>query len=297
MNLNKPDRKTLVAFFLVVLLGGSNSVAIRFSNQEMPPFWGAAVRFIFAALIFWLILWSRKMTLPGTRDSLVIALNGFLTVGASFALLYWGLQKVPASLATVIIATGPLLTFLFAILHKIESFRLQILLGGLVALAGMAIAVNAQPGKDILIPSLLALFVGAAIAAEGNVIFKIYSVKGDSVVINALSLSAGAVFLLVASLVAKETWRIPSAPQVWFAVTYLILGGSVIMFYLFVFLLKRWAASATSYAILLFPIVATVLAALLAGETVTPLFIVGAVIVMAGVWFGAFCGKDSQSGA
>ena len=85
--------------------------------------------------------------------------------------------------------------------------------------------------------------------------------------------------------------------QVWLAVTYLILGGSVIMFYLFVFLLKRWAASATSYAILLFPIVATVLAALLAGETVTPLFIVGAVIVMAGVWFGAFYGKDSQSGA
>jgi hypothetical protein len=39
------DRVTLVAFFAVVILGGSNAVAVRFSNFELPPFWGATLRF------------------------------------------------------------------------------------------------------------------------------------------------------------------------------------------------------------------------------------------------------------
>ncbi|NOH03046.1 MAG: EamA family transporter [Chloroflexi bacterium] len=82
-----------------------------------------------------------------------------------------------------------------------------------------------------------------------------------------------------------------SQPEVWIAVTYLILGGSVVMFYLFVYLLARWTASAASYTVLCFPLVATVLAAWLAKETVTPLFLLGGAIVILGVWVGAFFGK------
>ncbi len=289
---SRPDRLTLAAFLLVVLLGGSNSVAIRYSNQELAPFWGAALRFVFAAAAFWIILWWRKLPLPNLKDSSIIALNGFLTIGISFALLYWGLLKVPVSLATIVIATSPLFTFLLAVLHRIESFRIQALVGGGVALIGMAIAVNAQPGGVELLPSLLALAAGALVAAEGNVIFKIYSLKADSVVINALSISSGALFLLGTSLIAGNAWVLPSTPQVWAALTYLILGGSVVMFYLFVYVLSRWTASATSYAVLFFPLVATLLASWLVKETVTPLFLAGATIVIAGVWIGAFFGTS-----
>lgn len=287
----RPDRLTLAAFFLVVLLGGSNSVAIRFSNQELAPFWGATLRFVFTAAIFWLILWLRKLPLPGLKDSSIIVLNGFLSIGVSFALLYWGLLKVPVSLATIVISTSPLFTFILAVLHRIESFRFQALVGGVVAFIGMGIAVNAQPGGEGLLPPLLALVAGALVAAEGNVILKIYSLKADSVVINALSLSAGAFFLAGTSFVAAEAWTLPSTPQVWAAVTYLILGGSVVMFYLFIYVLSRWTASSASYAVLFFPLVATLLAAWLVKETVTPLFLLGGLVVIAGVWVGAFYGK------
>lgn len=287
----RPDRLTLAAFFLVVLLGGSNSVAIRFSNQELAPFWGATIRFVFAAAIFWLILWLRKLPLPGLKDSSIIVLNGFLSIGVSFALLYWGLLKVPVSLATIVISTSPLFTFILAVLHRIESFRFQALVGGVVAFIGMGIAVNAQPGGEGLLSPLLALVAGALVAAEGNVILKIYSLKADSVVINALSLSAGAFFLAGTSFVAAEAWTLPSTPQVWAAVAYLILGGSVVMFYLFIYVLSRWTASSASYAVLFFPLVATLLAAWLVKETVTPLFLLGGLVVIAGVWVGAFYGK------
>ena len=286
------DKRTFVAFLLVVVLGGSNSVAIRFSNQELAPFWGAFVRFFFAGVVFWLIFLGRRMSLPGRRDVAVIPLNGFLSTGVSFALLYWALQKVPVSLATVIVSTSPLFTLVLAVLHRLERFRVQSLLGGLIAIAGLTVVVNAQPGGRDLLPGITGLIIGALVAAEGNVIFKMYSLKSDPVIINAVSMTSGAFFLGAASWLAHETHVLPSTPLVWGAVLYLILGGSVVMFYMFVYVLSRWKASSASYAILFFPLVATLLAAWLAKETVSLAFILGAAMVLAGVWFGTFYGDS-----
>jgi len=231
MTTNQPDRNTLIAFFLAVLLGGSNSVAIRFSNHELPPFWGASLRFIAAGVIFWLVFFVRKLSLPQKRDTIVLLLNGFISVGASFAFLYWGLQKVQANLGTMILALGPLFTFFLAFFHRLESFRWQALVGGLIAFVGMAIAVNAQLGWDVPMTSLLAIAAGAVLSAEGNIILKIYAPKSDPVSMNALSISSGAVFLALASIVAGETWRLPTTASTWLALTYLVLGGSVLMFF------------------------------------------------------------------
>lgn len=293
-SLQRIDNKSLIAFVLVVLLGGSNSVAIRFSNLELAPFWGAFLRLMPAALIYWAIFFERKMSMPTFKDSAVIAINGFVSTGIGFALLYWGLQTVPISLATVVISTGPLFTLVLAVLHRLETFRIQSLIGGLIAFAGLAIAINAQPGGRELIPGIIALLVGALIGAEGNIIFKIYSVNSNPVIINALSLFAGALFLGIASLFAQEAWDLPSTSAGWTALAYLIIFGSVVMFYLFVYVLTRWTASAASYSILFFPLTATVFAALLANETVTLPFIIGGAIVLVGVWVGAFYTKTGS---
>ena len=39
------DRTTLLAFGGVVLFGGLNALAVKASNAELAPYWGAAVRF------------------------------------------------------------------------------------------------------------------------------------------------------------------------------------------------------------------------------------------------------------
>lgn len=292
MDSTTPDRTTLAAFALVILLGGGNSVAIRFSNMELAPFWGAFIRFAIAGSIFALIMWQRKLKLPDTKTAIVLFVNGFLTLGGSFALLYWALLTAPVSLATVLISTGPLFTMLLAILHRLESFRWQTMLGGLIAVFGIGLAVNAQSSMDGLLPAVLALVAGALIAAEGNVIFKMFSADSDPVTLNAFTMVSGALFLGLASLVAGEVWSLPTQPEVWTALLYLILGGSLAMFYMFVYVIKRWTASAASYTILFFPLIATLLAAWLANETVTPLFLLGGGIVIAGVWVGAFYGKS-----
>jgi len=277
----------MLVFFLIGLLGGGNSVAVRFSNVELAPFWGATIRLAASALLFWLILVLWRISLPQKRDALFLMLTGFFTVGISFGLMYFGLVRLPASLGSVIIALGPLMTFFLAVLHRIETFRWQSLVGGAIALIGISIAARAQLGVDIPLLSVLALISGSAIAAEGNVILKIYSPKSDPTATNALTLTTGVMFLALSSFVLGETHPVPRLATTWMAIAYTVIPGTVIMFNLYLWILVRWSASATSYVIMLFPIVATTAGSLLAHEQITPTFILGGGLVLIGVWIGA----------
>jgi drug/metabolite transporter (DMT)-like permease len=70
------------------------------------------------------------------------------------------------------------------------------------------------------------------------------------------------------------------------ALVYLVTAGSVGLFALVLLVARRWTASATSYMFVLFPVVTMVFGALLIDEPVTVASTIGALVVMAGVWFG-----------
>jgi len=59
------------------------------------------------------------------------------------------------------------------------------------------------------------------------------------------------------------------------------------VFLLFLFVLKRWQASAVAYLFVLAPLVAEALAAWLLGEGMTVLSAVGTVLVLGGVYVAA----------
>jgi drug/metabolite transporter (DMT)-like permease len=115
------DRSTLIAFVLMVLFGGGNTVAVRLSNFGLPPFWGAATRVAAAALIFWVIVGLRRIALPRGRALLGAVLYGLLNFAVAGAFVYWGLVRVPAGLGSTILALVPLMTFFFVWAHRLEA--------------------------------------------------------------------------------------------------------------------------------------------------------------------------------
>ncbi len=288
----RSDRATLLAFAALVVIGGSNAVAVRFSNLELPPFWGAAARFLAAAVIFWAILLVRRVALPKGKALVGAILYGVIAVGASYAFVYWGILKVQASLAMVILSLGPLLTMFFAVAHGIERFRWRGLAGALVALVGITIGVGGEIGRSVPIPSLAAIIAGAACIAEGSVIYKLFP-STKPLPTNVVAFTTGGCILLVVSLIAGESWSLPSAPRTIGAFIYLVIVGSVVLFYFYLFVLSRWTASATSYSFLLFPVATIVIAASISSERVTPIFLLGAGIALVGVWIGAV-GKPAE---
>ena len=283
---HRPDRLTLVAFAVLVTLGGANAVAIRYGNQELPPFWGAAIRFGLASLVFFAVAAVRRLALPRGRALLGALLYGVLGFGASHAFAYWGVQRVEAGLAQVLVATVPLLTVCFALVHGVERFRWPALAGAILAIVGIGVVFGQGLSRAAPLGSMLALLGAAACLAETGIVVKWFP-PANPVATNAVAMATGTVLLLALSALWGETPVIPAASRTWEAVIYLVLVGSVAVFLLFLFVLQRWTASAASYQFVLAPFGTVALSAWLQGETVTLPFAIGGLLVLAGVYVGA----------
>jgi drug/metabolite transporter (DMT)-like permease len=281
-----PDKLTLLAYGLSILFAGANAVAVRFTVAELPPFWGATIRFALAALIFWVVAFAKKTSIPRDRALVGIFLYGLLNFGASYAFLYWGLQTIPAGVTQVLVALAPLLTFFFAYFHGLESFRWRGLIGALLAVAGIAFAFFDQPAGSLPVIPMLAIVAGAVCIAESAVIVKMYP-PSDPFITNAIAMTVGTLILIVLSLVTGEAWTLPVQTATWVSIIYLVLFGSVLVFYLFLYVIRRWTASATAYQLVLMPFVTVLVAGWLAGETVNSGFLIGGALVIIGVWIGA----------
>jgi drug/metabolite transporter (DMT)-like permease len=282
----RPDSLTQLLFVISVFVGGSNFIAVRFAVAELPPLWGAASRFAVAAVLFWIIAISQRIPLPRGRALLGVILFGTFSIALFFGLTYLALSRIPAGLGSILAALGPLMTFLLAVAHHTETFRWRALAGAIIAVAGIAVAFFQLSDGILLWLPVLAMLAAVVSQAEGSLTLKRFP-PVSPVLTNALGLTVGAVILVIASRAAGEVWRLPTQPGTWIAVLYLIFFGTLVLFYLYVLMLKRWTASGTAYMFVLMPFVTVALGAWLANETVTAGLIVGAVLVLLGVWVGA----------
>ena len=282
----RPDNVTLAAFAGVILLGGANSVAIRFSNVELPPFWGAAARFAAATLLMYAAMLYLRLTFPRGRALAGVVVFGILNFGLSYALIYWGLLEVQAGLAQVVIAVAPLMTFFLAIAHRQERWHIRPVLGSVLALGGIAVVFGEQVSASVPPLALLAIIAAAACASEATVL-----AKGlppiHIVTLNAVAMASGTICLAALAFVAGERLLLPTRFDTWLAFWYLVLIGTVAVFVLFLLVVRRWTASGTSYAFVLTPFVTVTVGVWLAHETITWTFLVGGAIVLAGVYIGA----------
>lgn len=280
-----PDRATLTAFVSFVILGGINFVAVRFSNRELPPMFGAGLRFTAAALLLTVLFVARRQLVPQGRALLGVLLYGVLSFGGAYAFAYYALTTLPAGIGSVIFASMPLFVVFLAHFHGLERFRFRALLGAIVVLIGIAVLSNPFAATAVPLVPLLAMLGSAVTAAEGTVVAKMFpSVK--PIVANAVGMAAGGGLLLLLSTLVGENWALPELGDTRWAVTYLILASAV-MFYLFIFVIRRWSAGSASYMAALLPVTAVLAAALLLGEPLTLSTVLGGAVVLAGVYIGA----------
>ena len=283
----RPDQATIAAFIAVVLLGSLNAIAVKQSVAELAPFWSAGSRFVIAGILLLGLVFAMRRPLPrgrGLAGTLAFGLIGF---AGTFAFVYPALREVPAGTGMVFLALVPLLTFGLAVVHRQESFRVQGLLGALIAVGGVAVVFADQLSAAVPIGGMLAIIVGTVLLAESSVILKSVP-RSDPLSTNAVAMLAGGLVLLGLSGVWGEEWLVPTRQETWLAMGYLVLLGSIVLFALYLFALKRWTASAVSYVTLLMPLVTVPLAGLLFGERVSGLFVVGGLLAVAGVYVGAF---------
>lgn len=280
------DRVTLAAFVLVSVLAGGNAVGIRFSNRELDPLWGAGLRFAAAALILLVAMAVLKLPLLRGAELRGATLYGLLNFAAAFALAYYGFQEVHAGFGQILLAVVPLATLLLAVVERQEAFRWAAAVGGVVALIGIVVMSQGALRESIPLVSMLALIGSAFCFAQAAIVIG-WVPAVHPVSMNAMGMAAGAAALIVGSVVTGESQALPILAETWAAVAYLIVIGSVVVFVLYVVVIKRWGASRAAYTLVLIPMFTVTYSVWLLDEPVGWELLAGGVLVVAGVYVGA----------
>lgn len=281
------QRLNAAVFVAIALIGGGNPVGVALAVDGLDPIWAAATRFIAAGAIFAIAMVLLRIPIPHGKALLGSFVYGLLGFFGAFAFLFWGFLETPPGTGQIIIALVPLLTLLLAVAHGLERFSVRALVGVVIAFGGLVFLVADRIDANVPLPSLLAVVAGATLLAESGVVVKI-TPRAHPVASNAVAMLGGGALLLVLSGLIGDTWRAPAQSDTWAAMVFLVVGGSVGVFGLYVFLLGRWTASAASYILLLQPLPTLVYSAVLTHEPLTPALLVGGAIMLLGVYIGAF---------
>jgi drug/metabolite transporter (DMT)-like permease len=288
------DRTTLGLFLLVIVLGGISPVFVRITFRELDPMWAGASRFFVASLILGSVAVVRRLPLPRGRALLGAVLFGIMGLGVSTVLIYRGLVDTPAGVSQVILSLVPLITFLLAIVHRLERFAWNGLIGALIATVGVGVVFNDQMGANVPVAGMLSILAAAVAIGETTVIVKRFP-GAHPISTNAVALMVGAAIFFTASVLFGEDRNLPQSTEIWLTWIYLVFVGTIAVITLFLVVINRMSASASSYQFLLMPLVTVVVSAVVSGERPTPAFLVGGLIVLAGVYVGIVRGRGQPA--
>ena len=280
------DRVALAAFAVGSVLAGGNAVAVRFSNRELDPLWGAAFRFALAAALLFAVMAGLGLALPRQRALTGAVLYGAFTFGGAFALAYYALVRIHAGFGQTLLALVPLVTLLLGAAQRQERLRAGAVVGALIATAGVAVMSEAPLRESLPVLSLLAALGSAFCFAQGAILVRWFP-PVHPVTMNAVGMATGSALLAFGSVVFGETIVLPDRGETWAAIAYLVGVGSMIVFVLYVVVLRYWSASRASYEFVLIPVVTLALSVWLDDEPIRAGLLLGGLLVLAGVYVGA----------
>jgi len=280
------NRIVMWAFAAETLLAGANGVAIRFSNRELAPLWGAGLRFAMAAILIVIVMAAWRQPLPRGKALFGAMIFGLFQFAGAFGFAYHALVEIQAGLGQTLLALVPLATLLLAVAQHQERLRKAAVFGSLLGLLGIGL-ISIDPGREpVPILSLLALLASVLCFAQALVLVRRLP-PIQPVALNAVGMITGAAVLLGMSFLLGEPWMLPERSETWVALFYVAAIGSVVVFLLHVFIAQNWGASRAAYVMVMIPLVTIVLSAWLDQESVTGGLLVGGTLVMAGVYLGA----------
>ncbi|TNJ41975.1 DMT family transporter [Phaeobacter sp. B1627] len=138
---------------MVAALGitwGGTFMMVELALQGITPFWLAAGRIGFAALLLTAVWAGRGFRLFADRSNWpVVIFVGILSSTLPFILISWGLQHVNSGFAGVSMAAIPLMVLPLAHFFAAEPLTLRRLIGVIVGFAGVALLIGGQAFQTV----------------------------------------------------------------------------------------------------------------------------------------------------
>jgi drug/metabolite transporter (DMT)-like permease len=288
-----PPQITATSWLMIATLGltwGGTFMIIEIALEGMTPFWLAAGRIGFAALLMLVVWGMRGFRLfrepPTRRDWVVTGVIGALSSAIPFMLLSWGQQFVTSGFAGVSMAAVALIVLPLAhFLVPGERFTLRKGIGFCIGFAGVCVLIGAQAfestGVTLEPAGRFACLLAAFCYAMSSVLMRRLPTVDPIGLATVLLLIGSLIVIPMASLV--EGMPAPLDTRTFIAIVFLGVIPTAAASLLRVLVVRSAGPvfmSLTGYQV---PVWSVVLGALILGEPLPTSLLMALALILAGV--------------
>ena len=278
----------------MAILWGASWPWGRVVAQAMPTFVASSMRFFIAIipLVIWLYAANRFRYAKKLRPNqwLGLFLTALLGVFGYSTFFIWGLKYVPAGQATVIVATNPVFTTIFAIWLFKEKWNKWVANGMVIAVAGSLLAMTKGEPTQMLTNFGFGqlLLLGALVCWVAYTLLARKVLVGiDSLTATTISSIFGFLLLFIGALIAEswQDWAIVFTldQSTWFSLLGLALGATVLAYAWYFDGVKYLGAGNTAAYIILVPILGILFSAIWLNEQVDSSLLIGGTLAVSGL--------------
>lgn len=276
-----------LSFVFLVSVWGMNYLFVSVGLGYSSPFWLALLRASVGTLGAWILLtplrqWGH-LDGRGRRDAMLL---GLPNTTAFFVLWFLAARSVLPGVAAVVIYTFPLWVALLSapvLGHRLSARHWVSVAAGF---CGVVLISQVYVMGSSAVPAFAVLeLLGATVSwAFGTVLFQRRFVREEMLEANAYQLLGGTLGVLVIALLFAPT-PIPAATPVLIgSVLWLGLLGTALAYTVWFYLLGRTRAATLAAYVFLVPVVALTASAILLGERLSPVQLVGVALVLGSIY-------------
>jgi drug/metabolite transporter (DMT)-like permease len=288
--------RTDLALVGLSVIWGVNFSVIKIALREFDPLALNSLRFVLASSTLFVFLRLKgPVPFPERRHWLRVVLLGLLANVVYQLLFIYGVDRTLAGNAGLVLATTPVWTLILASMSGSEHHGLPVWGGVLATLGGMVLVVlggegSTGVGESTLTGDLL-LVLAAVTWATYTVGTQDLTRRYGALAVTSWTLWVGTIGLVALGAPALWSMDLGEVSRVgWYSVVYSGVLAIAVAYLIWNYGLEHIGGPRTAAFSNLVPVVALVTAALWLGEDPGRTQIVGAGIIIAGVWIARVAG-------
>ena len=267
------NERRLIPLFTAFVLWGSQYVVSKVALRTIPPVTLLALRYLVSIPALLLVLRLRRALKPvDRRDWPILFAIGFTGYFASFCLQMLGIDRLTGSLSSLLGAMNPIFIPILAALFLHERITLSKI--ACVALSMLGVVVIVGVGGTADAAGVLMMLVSVFLRISG---------RYDPMQIALIAICCALPLTGAWSLIELQSAACSFSVQSVLAVLYMGIFGTAVTHSLWNYSLRVMDASFCSMFYPMQPLVSAILGVLFLHETVTPSFILGALMICGGI--------------
>lgn len=266
------------------------------AKDLMPTYIGPLalvfLRILGACLLFWMLSLFTKKEKLDIGDLKKLAFLALFGIFINQVFFIYGLSLTKPINSAIIMVSNPIMVIIFTLIvfkEKITFIKISGLFIGIIgAITLLLFKGNFEMGSDTITGDLMTLINSASWAAF-VVMAKPYMQKYQTVTVMKWIFLFGSIYMLPIGMydLPHVNWQ-NITTNAWLSIAFVVIATTFLAYLLNTYALKALSSTVVSMYIYLQPFLATIYAVILGKDTLTPIKIISAILIILGVYMVSY---------